>query len=175
MKTHNNVFIHFIRPGKSETIFTEGLVNENERFLHTISHISRDVGIQWSRTVWQPNGMLTEDQVIATVRKHLFFHEWFAIMQLFDAGDQLLGTYCDMLTPLEKRGKEYFLTDLFLDLWVAPDGRFKELDWDEYAEAIDQGLMDALQQEMAEKTLRHLAEEIRQGRFPQEYLAGCHQ
>ena len=162
--------IHFTRPGKGESLYTENLLSDDGSRLDTRSDPERDLAIAWSRRAWQPGGMLTEEQVIATVCKHHFYHEWFGIMQLFDAGGKLLGSYCDILTPLEKRAGEYYLTDLFLDLWIAPHGICKELDWDEFEEAAHQGLLSKTQVEKAAATLRRLVQEVHQGRFPNTYL-----
>ncbi len=43
-------------------------------------------------------------------------------MQLVGIDGVTLGYYVDITTPLRNRGAEYTLTDLFLDLWVTPDG-----------------------------------------------------
>lgn len=161
--------IHYHRPGKGETLFTETLVGDDGEQVNTFSIIDPEIAAAWVRNTWVPAGLLTDEKVIATVRKHLFYKEWFSIMQLFDPDGNLLGSYCDMLTPLQKRGGEYYLTDLFLDLWVAPDGTFIELDWDEYAEAVSHEIITPEQAEMAVQTMHRLVAEARQGRFPPVY------
>ncbi len=165
-----NAVIHFTRPGKGESLYTERLVDDNGARIVTRSEIRREDAIQWMRESWQPAGLLNESQVIAVVRKHHFYQEWFGIMPLFDANGKLLGTYCDMLAPLEKRGDEYYLRDLSLDLWIAPDGACKELDWDEFNAASSQNLLTPFERERAVATMRGLIEETRQGRFPKQYI-----
>jgi predicted RNA-binding protein associated with RNAse of E/G family len=82
----------------------------------------------------------------------------------------LLGYYCDIVTPLQKIGGDYYRTDLVLDLWVTPDLKLYELDWDEYEQVIEQGLMSIEQQEIARSTLERLKAEVATGRFPAEYI-----
>ena len=56
-------------------------------------------------------------------------------MELLDTPGNRLGFYIDIHTTMRENGGELYLTDLFLDLWVGPDGSFFELDRDEFEQA----------------------------------------
>ena len=99
-----------------------------------------------------------------------WLNEYFSIMALFNESGQLLGFYCDICTPLEKAGGEYSLIDLCLDLIVTPDGQARELDWDEFDDAIVSGWIPLELIDVATGTLHRLEEELSRGVFPQEYL-----
>jgi len=58
-----------------------------------------------------------------------FFGKWFGVGKIRNLQGKHTGYYCDIVKPpkiLADGGVE--LTDLFLDLWVSPDLRFKVLD-----------------------------------------------
>jgi hypothetical protein len=162
--------IHYHRINKPETLYTETLVSDDGVRVDTISRPAADFAREWSVNVWQRFGALKENQVIATVRKHIYYQEWFSIMELRNADEDLLGFYCDILTPLENRGGEYYLLDLLLDLWISPDGSLMELDWDEFELAARDGLLTVEQQRRAADTLVTITEEARAGRFPWSHL-----
>ena len=53
------------------------------------------------------------------------------------------GYYCDIILPM-KRTETYFeITDLFLDLWVSPDGSYQVEDEDEFESAITHNWIQA--------------------------------
>ncbi|MBE0696445.1 MAG: DUF402 domain-containing protein [Anaerolineaceae bacterium] len=162
--------IHFARIGKKEVIYTEGLVRDNGTRLDTCTVLPVEAAGVWSKSAWKGLGILSNGETVHTVRKHHFYNEWFDIIELFDASGAILGYYCDITTPLRKVKNEYYVQDLLLDLWIFPDGSFTELDWDEFNEAVQQGMLSLEYQEYAVKTMRLLVEEIRKGIFPQRYL-----
>jgi predicted RNA-binding protein associated with RNAse of E/G family len=69
-----------------------------------------------------------------------------------------------------KVGAEYFLTDLFLDFWLAPDQPPRALDLDEFEAAVSQGLMAEHQVAQARETFARLQREIQAGTFPKRYI-----
>lgn len=72
------------------------------------------------------------------------------------------GYYVDVLEPVRWQGDDSAtlepLTDLFLDLWVAPDGRWQVLDEPEFLEAEAKGWITPAQAAHARCTLAHLVE-----------------
>lgn len=70
------------------------------------------------------------------------------------------------MTPLQRKGDEYFLTDLILDLWIFPD----DLDRDEFEKAVSSGLFPSSFEGDTRATLSGLKAEIEQGVFPKRYL-----
>ena len=163
--------IHFSRIGKPDAIYTEGLVRDNGLRLDTCTVLPPEAAAVWSRSAWQAYGILSSGQVVHTIRKHHFYHEWFGIVELIDSSDILLGYYCDVLMPLRKVDGEYYLQDLLLDLWVFPDGSYVEMDWDELEEASRLGQISCELRQKAEETLQRIVAETRAGIFPTQYLA----
>lgn len=162
--------IHYRRINKPEVIYTESYASDDGLRLDTETILDREFSRRWIEKDWQPQGLLRAEPLIASVRKHHFYREWFSIMELRSAGGGLLGFYCDLLTPLEKRAGEYYLLDLMLDLWIAPDGSMRELDWDEFDACTRQGKILPEHQRTAVATLSRLTAETRAGTFPWAYL-----
>jgi predicted RNA-binding protein associated with RNAse of E/G family len=164
--------IHFSRIGKGESIYREGLVHDDGVRLDTSTILPPQAANVWRKSAWQAHGILSAAETIHSVRKHHFYQEWFDIIELLDDSGAILGYYCDIATPLKKVNDEYFVQDLLLDLWIFPDGRYVELDWDEFNDAVQQGLLPIEYQQKAEATLRKLVAETKQGKFPKHYLNG---
>ena len=59
-----------------------------------------------------------------------------------------------------------------LDLWLMPDlATYRELDWDEFEAAVQNGQIAANLQEKALSTMQRLRAEIGQGVFPSVYIS----
>lgn len=162
--------IHYARFDREMEHYIEDLVRDDGIRIDTQSILPGDIAKTWSENKWQKAGMLKPGQIIHTVKKHHFYREWFAIMELRDAQDSLLGYYCDVVTPLVKRDDGYYLQDMVLDLWVFPDGSFMELDRDELSALVQDGKVNAEDQHKAEEILRRMVAEAREGIFPAHYL-----
>lgn len=150
--------------------YTENLVRDDGIRLDTQTIVPAEIAKPWSENKWQKAGMLKQGQIIHTVRKHHFYQEWFAIMELRDAQDELLGYYCDVVTPLVKRADGYFLRDLILDLWIYPDGSYMELDRDEFAALVQEGRVSLEDQRKAVEMMQRMVTETQSGVFPAKYL-----
>lgn len=163
--------IHYERVNKPKTLYVEqNILRDDGLMMVTRSEISLEISTDWSKREWQAKGMLSAGQIIRVIEKHHFYHEWFDILALFDGTGQALGWYCDVVTPLRKVDGDYYLRDLLLDLWVWPDGRMLELDWDEFEEAFQAGLISDAEHRQAQATLARMVEETRAGIFPHTYL-----
>jgi hypothetical protein len=57
-------------------------------------------------------------------------------------------------------------TDLFLDMWVAPDGKYMILDEDEFEEAISLGHLTSEQINHARRVLQEVVEATEREEFP---------
>ncbi len=163
------ITIHLARIGNSPRSYVEGLVEDNGTRLKTFSVVPPEVSKRLSEKFRQ-YGWFQVGAVLGTVSKFHFYQEYFSIVRYGDTEDELLGYYCDVVTPLQKNGDEYFLTDLILDLWISPAFDFQELDRDEFEEAIEVGLLSPELQQKALETLERLKREIAGGRFPLVYL-----
>jgi predicted RNA-binding protein associated with RNAse of E/G family len=162
--------IHFARINRQEALYIEDLLLDDGSQIITHSHIPPQFHKVWAKDAWVQKGIMAGGEVVSEVRKHHFYQEWFDIIELFDAGGRLIGYYCDVITPLRKVDGEYYLQDLLLDLWIFPDGRTVELDWDEFEEAVHAGQISAEWQQKAVETLQRMVAETRQGIFPGRYL-----
>jgi len=69
---------------------------------------------------------------------------------------------------LEDGGVE--ITDLFLDLWVSPDLRFKVLDEEELENAYSKGWITKQLYEKAKEELKKLVRSVNQRKFPPYYV-----
>lgn len=80
------------------------------------------------------------------------------------------GYYADVLEPVRWTGSDPTtlqpVVDLFLDLWIAPDGRYMALDEDEFEEAIEAGRLTPVQIDHARRVLADLVDATEQGTFP---------
>lgn len=161
--------IHTTRIGKPVRIFEEELIEATEFRLKTFVPLPIEISQPLSKD-WQHMGLLGPTDWIDSITKYYFFKDYLGILAFHDVAERLLGYYCDIVTPLQKVGDDYHRTDLVLDLWVTPDLKLYELDWDEYEQVIEQGLMSIEQQEIARNTLDRLKAEVASGLFPTEYI-----
>jgi predicted RNA-binding protein associated with RNAse of E/G family len=93
--------------------------------------------------------------------------KWFNVIKIRNLQGKHTGYYCDIATPpklLEDGSIE--TTDLFLDLWVSPDLRYRVLDDKELDEALKKGWITKQLYEKARKELKKLAALVEQRKFP---------
>jgi len=164
------VTIHLSRIGKPERIYQEGFVNDDGIRLKTHSLVPESVGLHLSEKFYK-QGWLLQGQLIHSVSKYHFYGEFFSIVEYRDSEGGVLGYYCDIVTPLQKKGDEYFLTDLILDLWFFPDCRAVELDKDEFEIAVSSGLFPSNFERDTRNTFSRLKSESEKGIFPKSYLS----
>ncbi len=164
------VTIHLSRIRKPERSYQEGFVEDDGIRLKTFTHVPESVGLHLSEK-FHRQGWLLPGQLIKSVSKYHFYTEFFSIVEYRDSAERALGYYCDIVTPLQSKGDEYFLTDLILDLWVFPDGRMTELDQDEFETAVSSGLFPSKLERDARNTFSRLKSEIERGIFPSSYLS----
>jgi len=159
------VVINFLRPGKGTTRYIEGLVDEDLTRIKTLTRLPSDVSRRWCEENWWQNGFISEGTLVEAVVKYLYFRKWYSVMQVLGADGRHLGYYVDIDTPLHRVGNEVYLTDLFLDLWIAPDGSFIELYRQEFEEGFQSKLITSYQVRKANQTLKMIVREIASGDF----------
>ena len=170
MNPGDPIRIEYIRPGKETTYYEEDLVVQDETCLRTFKTLPPDISDHLSRAL-QKQGLILPGQQVFTIRKTYFFAEPFNLLEFRGANDDLLGHYSDIGEPVVKLASgDYQMTDLFLDIWLFPDGRLLELDWDEFEEAIEHKVITAGQADLARETMQRLVHEVEQGMYPREYL-----
>jgi predicted RNA-binding protein associated with RNAse of E/G family len=162
--------IHYIRIGNDHSVYTETILHEDALRLVTESILPAAVGMKVANSIRRKNGLIDAGEIITKVRKFHFYQQWFDVIAFYGLDNRLLGYYSDVVTPLEKTDGEYFLYDLVLDLWIYPDGKLVELDWDELEDAVQRGLLTPQQQQKAVETMHWLVTEARKGSFPFQYI-----
>lgn len=165
----DSVLIRMERPGKADRLFREGLVNDDGICLHTFSVVPMEFAMRWTES-YRNQGLIPAGRQIAAAEKHLFYDNCFTVMELQDTAGEALGWYLDICSPLRRGTQEYLVTDLFLDVWLWPDGRYQVFDQEEFEAAVQAGLLDADQERIARETLSYLQVEIGARRFLQSHL-----
>ncbi len=95
---------------------------------------------------------------------------WYDVGKVYNLENEWTGYYCDVLKPVKRRvdanGKLnlFEITDLFLDLWINPDGTYEIQDEDEFEEAVQNGAIDAELERKALEVLQALIAETESGR-----------
>jgi predicted RNA-binding protein associated with RNAse of E/G family len=82
----------------------------------------------------------------------------------------LTGYYLNINLPFERVPDGYVIKDLFLDIWVWPDGTYHILDDDEFREACEKGWISEKEKTFALKVLNLLLTRIRKKAFPPGYV-----
>ena len=94
---------------------------------------------------------------------------WYDVGKVYNLDNEWTGYYCDILKPVKRSinvaGKLdcFEITDLFLDLWINPDGTYQIQDEDEFAEAVQNGAIDAKLETKAREVLTALIAEVEAG------------
>jgi len=97
--------------------------------------------------------------------------KWFTVGKIRNLQGRHTGYYCDIVTPprlFDDCGVE--LTDLFLDLWVSPNLKFKVLDEEELENAFCKGWITKQLYDKAKEELKKLVNVVEKGRFPPYYV-----
>jgi hypothetical protein len=160
-----DVIINFARPGKGITRYIEGLIDDDRVRIKTLTCLPPEFSQKWCEEVWWQNGCVPHGFLIGSVVKFLFYQEWFSVMQLLGTRSDHLGYYLDVHSPIQKVAGEYYLTDLFLDLWIAADGKYVELDQDEFEQAFRLGLITPYQYKKANRFYKQLTQKVTNGTF----------
>ena len=88
---------------------------------------------------------------------------WYNLFEIHAASDdRLKGWYCNVAEPARMEGDTIACRDLFLDLWVAPDGAMRVLDEDEFAAAD----LDPSTRTAALAALHELQRLVRERQYP---------
>ena len=94
---------------------------------------------------------------------------WYDVGKVYNLNNEWTGYYCDIMKPVKRRvdamGKLdcFEITDLFLDLWVNPDGTYEIQDEDEFEEAIQGGVIDAELERKAWEVMKTLIVDVESG------------
>ena len=95
---------------------------------------------------------------------------WYDIGKIYNLNNEWTGYYCDIMKPVKRSSDQFEIVDLFLDLWVSPDGSYAIQDEDEFENALEEGIIDNELAEKARNALNDLIDEVKAGRFPPEFV-----
>ncbi len=119
------------------------------------------------RGPWSVDGQVVmEDGYSAT--RYEFLGRWHNAIALYDHHQHLTGYYCDIQRPLRWSEAEttWWAEDLYLDVWVWPDGRYTILDEQELVVAELRGWIRPELAQKARQELQKLIRIIETGQFP---------
>ncbi len=100
----------------------------------------------------------------------LFKNRPFDVGRIYRPDGTWMGYYADILEPVRWEDSDPTtlqpIIDLYLDLWIAPDGRYSVLDEDEFEEAVRLGHLTGEQIGHARSVLLDLIDATKRGEFP---------
>jgi predicted RNA-binding protein associated with RNAse of E/G family len=122
------VSIHYDRPHRGVQVFQQSLVHDGGDHLVTFvpaTDLPRPV-VAVGRVILEPG---------SPVVWFTYPGRWYDIGRFHLADGTFTGFYANILTPVRIEGDDWYTTDLFLDVFVAPEGGVTVLDEEELAEA----------------------------------------
>jgi len=102
-----------------------------------------------------------------------FLNEGFKVSKFYRPDGSLLYWYCDIVNyDYDETDNALNVTDLLADVIIYPDGRYKVVDLDELAEAMEKGLISTELAQIALRSLNNLLSLIYRDKFDrlQAYL-----
>lgn len=135
MSGRRSVTIHYDRPPGRVELFHQEVVLERD-----------DVIVTLAREMAFDPPMRIDDEVVledgSSVVWFTFPGAWHDIGRFHRADGTFTGFYANVLTPVEMEGDDWWTTDLFLDVWLPPDGAPVILDEAELDEALGRELVE---------------------------------
>ncbi|WP_297477648.1 DUF402 domain-containing protein [Thermococcus sp.] len=92
------------------------------------------------------------------------------ILKVYDEEGNFKGLYIDVLAYTKREGDTLEMLDLFLDIFVFPNGEAFLLDEDELEMALNYGLIDRETFDFAYSVAREILEKLKRGEFPPEVV-----
>ena len=96
----------------------------------------------------EPNLIITSWNVLKPRRdisrgvSAYFIDKGIKVSKVFDNAGQMVYWYCDIIeTHYDEKVNIYTFNDLLIDVVVYPDGQVEVLDMDEFADAMEQGIL----------------------------------
>lgn len=170
MKRGEIVRIEYIRPGKYTHVYEEDFLSLDESCLRTHKVLPKDVSVALGHALFS-QGLVAADERVGIIDKTYPFEEPFNLLEFRRADGSLLGYYSDIGEPVVQLTEDRFqMTDLFLDVWLFPDGRLLELDWDEFEEAVQGQVISPAQADLAREAMRRIVDESARGVYPFRYI-----
>ena len=96
----------------------------------------------------EPNLIITSWNVLKPRRdisrgvSAYFIDKGIKVSKVFDNAGQMVYWYCDIIeTHYDEKENTYTFNDLLIDVVVYPEGQVEVLDMDEFADAMEQGIL----------------------------------
>jgi predicted RNA-binding protein associated with RNAse of E/G family len=106
----------------------------------------------------------------------LFNGEPYDVGRFYRPDGTWTGYYVDILEPVHWQGADPGtlepIVDLFLDLWITPEGQYLVLDEEELDEAVRQDAIGDEKAREARSALNRLIKATQRGEFPPEIVRG---
>lgn len=95
-----------------------------------------------------------------------FLDQGIKVSKVFDNAGQMVYWYCDIIeTEYDAQANTYIFNDLLIDVLVYPDGQVEVIDMDEFADAMEQGILSMGTIAKAMRTADDLLHTIYNGHF----------
>ena len=159
-RTPGTVRIDYLRPPDRKEVFVQRLVLDSPDVKITLAEaVSFDLPIRILDKVALETG---SDAVWFT-----FPGVWHDIGRFHLANGEFTGIYANILTPpiIQPEGI-WETTDLFLDVWVSPDGQLSVLDEDQLQEAEARGWVSQSHSKRAREEVGRIRRDFEAGRWP---------
>ena len=95
-----------------------------------------------------------------------FIGENYDILKVYDGKGNFKGLYIDVLAYSKRDGDTLEMLDLFLDVFVFPEGDAFLIDEDELEMALNYGLIDKETFDFAYSVASEILEKLKRGEFP---------
>jgi predicted RNA-binding protein associated with RNAse of E/G family len=99
-----------------------------------------------------------------------FIGKNYDILKVYDEDGNFKGLYIDVLAYTKRDGDNLEMLDLFLDIFVFPNGEAFLLDEDELEMALNYGLIDKETFDFAYRVARGILEKLKRGEFPPQIV-----
>ncbi len=159
MSGHPMVRIHYRRPPGRLQVFEQHLVHDAPEVKVTLAE----------NMPYEPPMRIEGDVVLELGSDIVWFTfpgAWHDIGRFHRADGAFTGLYANILTPPTFDSTGWDTTDLFLDIWMAPDGTVVLLDEDELDEALGKELLDRETAARARDEAHRLLRDAEAGTWP---------
>lgn len=136
---------------------------------------NKDILIVKSKLINPSKDLILENKTV--LRKGfdaIFFEfkrEYYGIAKIYNRKKEFTGYYCNINTPVKRFENGYQTTDLFLDLWVYPDGKqYIILDEDEFEDALKENWIDEKLTQKAKRSLEQIINIVKNDKFPPKFV-----
>jgi uncharacterized protein len=159
------VHIHYRRPPDREEVFTQRLLWDAPDVKITLAEdVPFDPPIRILGEVALEKG--------STAIWFTFPGRWHDIGRFHRADGAFTGIYANILTPpVIRPGGIWETTDLFLDVWVDPQGRLSVLDEDQFRDAVARSWVTPLEAHLARQEVERIRRKHQDGRWPPSVVA----